>query len=102
MIKIINGRKYSTETAFAVAERDNGLYPGDLYWYAEKLFRKRNGEFFLWCEGGAASCCAQQCGSNHYCAGERISPLTTQDAQAWVELHCDASIYEALWGPVNE
>ena len=101
MKKIINGRTYSTSTACFVEEWDNGLYPGDLYWYSECLYRKRNGEFFLHCEGGAGSSCAQPRGSN-YCGGEMIGPLSLRDAQAWVEQHCSTAVFEARFGNTPE
>lgn len=52
MKKIINGKKYDTETAREVACKAWGYY-GDLNFVFETLYKKKTGEFFLYGEGGA-------------------------------------------------
>ena len=58
MKKVINGKMYNTETAEQLATWDNGRWNSfDIC--EEKLFRKRNGEFFLYGYGGPKSAYAQ-------------------------------------------
>jgi len=54
MKKIINGKKYDTETATKLGEDCRG-YRGDIDFWSEELYRKKTGEFFLYGEGGARS-----------------------------------------------
>ena len=48
MIKIINGKKYNTDTAKMVGDYDNNQPTNDFYYFAEELYRKKTGEFFLY------------------------------------------------------
>lgn len=50
MKKIINGKKYDTESAQEICSRSSGHY-GDFHRVAETLYRKKTGEFFLYGEG---------------------------------------------------
>lgn len=52
MKKIINGKKYDTETAGLICEHDNGRSWTDFYFYKECLYKKKTGEFFIHEEGG--------------------------------------------------
>ena len=101
MKKIINGRKYDTETAELI-----GYYtysnPSDFYYVEESLYRKKTGEFFLDGEGGAASVYAETAGSNERYGGEKIIPLTVEEAKEWAEHHLDGDKYEEVFGEVEE
>ena len=55
MRKIVDGVAYDTETAARVGGWDNGCYPDDFGYQSEDLYRKSNGEYFLYFEGGARS-----------------------------------------------
>ena len=52
MKKIINGKKYDTDTAQELASWDNGGGWRDFHHCEETLYRKKTGEFFLFGEGG--------------------------------------------------
>ena len=54
MKKIINYKKYDTETATEIGAWSQGI-AGTFEYVHESLFRKNNGEYFLHGEGGAAS-----------------------------------------------
>jgi hypothetical protein len=82
MKKIINGKRYDTETAEKVHTWDNGHYPGDFHMYEERLYRTKKGMFFLYKVGGAMSSMARSCGGNSYCGGADIEPLTDDEAEA--------------------
>lgn len=53
MKKIINGKMYNTETATELGNFWNGLSTNDFRNLSETLYRKKNGEFFLYGQGGA-------------------------------------------------
>jgi hypothetical protein len=101
MKKIIEGRKYDTETARQVAEWSNRDY-GNFGYTAETLYLKRTGEFFLHGEGGARSKYRECEGVNLFGSGEKIVPLSEQEARAWCEEHCDGDTYEEIFGEVAE
>ena len=83
MKKVINGKMYNTETAEQLATWDNGRWNSfDIC--EEKLFRKRNGEFFLYGYGGPKSAYAQP------------------DGGEWAEEHLNGDEYEAIFGVVGE
>lgn len=101
MKRIIKGKMYNTETAANVGCWDNGLYCNDLYYCSETLYKKRTGEYFLYCEGGAGSRYSERDG-NFTCYGETIMPLSLQDAKEWVERELNADTYVELFGEVEE
>lgn len=101
MKKIIQGRKYNTETAKPVGEYEFD-YPTSIHYYCETLFKKRNGEYFIYGEGGAGSKYSEsRYGGN--CAGSgRIVPMSYDNARDWAEENLDTEAYEAEFGEVSE
>lgn len=101
MVKIINGRKYSTETAKEIDSYWNGYSVRDFNHMTETLYQKKTGEFFIHGEGGGLS---KYC--SHYGTmrgdGENIVPLTIEEAREWAEKHMTAEKYEEVFGPVEE
>lgn len=104
MKKIIDGRIYDTETAKLVGEpwSPAGLGPGDSDWCEETLYRKRTGEFFLRGEGGPRTRYAMPYGQSGWTGGERIMPMTYDQARQWAEDHLDADEYVAVFGDPGE
>lgn len=102
MIKIINGRKYDTETAKMVGSWDNGYPTSDFNYCSEKLFRKKTGEFFLFGDGGAMSKYSMSCGTNNWCGSCEIIPLSEDGAKQWAEEHLDGDAYIEIFGDVEE
>ena len=102
MKKIINGRKYDTDTANTIAEWYNEYPVNDFRYEMETLFLKRNGEYFLFGEGGAMSKYATSMGDNSWGGGSRIIPLSYEAARQWAEKHLDADEYEEAFGEVSE
>lgn len=102
MKKIISGKLYDTETATKVASCYHGDGPRDFHHYSEALYRKRTGEYFLAGEGGPMTKYARTTGQNSWSGGERIFPLTYEEATAWAETEMDAEDYEAEFGAVSE
>lgn len=102
MRKIIEGKKYDTETAAKLAEWDNRLPVNDLDHCTEALYQTKNGTFFLHGEGGANSpYCSQREGGGRG-PGETILPMSEDEARRWAELHIDADDYEEIFGEVEE
>lgn len=101
MKKIINGKKYDTETAALICEHDNGRIRTDFYFYKEWLYKKKTGEFFIYKEGNAASCVAEM-QNGFSVGGRRINPISEAEAMDFVEKYGTTEDYENLWGEVEE
>lgn len=102
MKKIINGKMYDTDTAKKIGFRSNGGSWRDFSHLEETLFRKKNGEFFLFGEGGAMTKYSVSCGQNEWSGGEKIVPMTYEEASDWAERYLDADEYTAIFGDVSE
>lgn len=100
MKQIIHGKKYDTETATMLGETWEGV-PSDFRYYREELYRKKNGEFFLYGTGGAMSAYSQSTGDS-VMGGERIIPYTESDAKEWAEKNLTVEEYENVFGEVEE
>ena len=96
MNKVINGKRYSTETAHFCGDHEYGNH-GDLDHVYEALYQKRTGEFFLYGAGGAKSKYAKAIGANDWYGGEKIIPLTDDEAKKWAEKYLDNEDYENIF-----
>lgn len=101
MKKIINGKRYDTETAEEMGFWNNSYPRNDFNFCEEILFKKRTGEFFLYGSGGAMSPYNSRSG-NSWGWGEAIRPLTVEQAQKWAEEKLEADEYEKIFGEVCE
>ena len=101
MRKIICGRLYDTDTAECVSEYSYSN-PRDFKHYTEKLYRKRNGEFFLYGSGGPRSPYAEPLGNNSWIEGKNILALDKDEAKDWVEEKGTVEEYIALFGMPEE
>ena len=88
MKKVINGKLYNTKTAHCVGT-DEYSHPGDINYWCEGLYKKRNGEYFLY-------------GANSFSGGSTIIPLDEEEAMKWAEEHLDADEYIAEFGEPEE
>lgn len=91
MEKRINGKRFNTETARKLAEWGNNA--DDENQVIESLYRKKSGEFFLHCRGGALvpyldSLDAQE---------GTIKPLTSALAKKWVKNRLTPEAYERIF-----
>lgn len=105
MKKIINNKRYDTETAKQIAETgswDQGVGPSDFNFWSETLYQKRTGEYFLFGEGGPLSKYSEPYETNGSQSGAKIIPLTLDQAKQWAEKAMDADEYEANFGPVED
>lgn len=101
MNKIINGKKYNTETAKELGCWDNGFPHNDFSYCQETLYLKKTGEYFLYGEGGALTQYSEKTW-NGSTSGEVITPLTENEAKKWSEEHLTADEYEMVFGEVEE
>ena len=97
MKKYFNGQKYDTGDARCIGWME-WCNPGDLYYEAETLYRRKEGDYFLYGEGGPASKYATRIDYNTTGWGEAIIPLTGKEAREWAEQHLDGDDYEKEFG----
>lgn len=102
MKRIINGKRYDTDTATELGFDSNQGDWRDFSHWCETLYRKRTGEFFLYGEGGPRTRYAQSCGDDGWTSGSKIIPLTWEEARKWAEEHLSVDEYEEIFGPVSE
>ena len=100
MKKIIKGKLYDTDTARELGAWDNGA--DGINECAEALYQKRTGEYFLHGVGGARTQYAKAVGANSWAGGERIMPMTYEEARAWAEERLSAEQYGAIFGMPDE
>lgn len=101
MKKIINGKKYNTETAEEVGNWNNGLSVSDFNHCSEHLYKKKTGEYFLHGSGGALTKYSERVG-DMFGGGEEIIPLSEAEAKKWAEVHISVEEYEEIFGEVEE
>lgn len=81
------GRKtYDTETAKELGKQSVG-YLGDSYGFEEVLYRKEDGEFFLYCAGG----------ENSQYPNEGIVAMNDEDTREWLTRICGAEYTEQVF-----
>ena len=83
MKKIIDGKKYSTNTSKMLA-----------IWKQEKtetLYRKDTGEFFLH---------ISETNIRQIAPTEKITPIGESTAKMWAEQHVDCDHYESIFGEI--
>jgi len=102
MKKIINGKRYDTETAKELNYWANHGNRRDFSWCKETLFQKKTGEFFLYGEGGPMSRYAERVDNSGWAGGEDLIPLTWEEARKWAEEKLTADEYEEIFGEVSE
>ena len=101
MRKIIRGKVYDVDKAKKLLEWSFGG-PRDFNYVCEALYVKRTGEYFIAGEGGPNTKYREWVDSNSWRGGEKITPITEQEAREWVEEHFDADEYERIFGKVEE
>lgn len=101
MKKIIDGKKYDTNTAELMGEWDSDSR-GNFDYVCERLYRKKTGEFFLYGEGGANSKYSVRTGTNEWSGGSEIIPISEENARRWSEKYLSGDEYENIFGEVDE
>ena len=98
MYKVINGKKYNTDTAKLLGTWYAEYSSTDYKYFEEYLYRTKSGNFFIYGEGGPDSPYRQQVEYNTWTGGESIIPITFEQARKWAEDHLDGEDYEAIFG----
>lgn len=101
MKKIINHRKYDTETAEEVGFDSSISHGYGFDYWQETLYKKKTGEYFLHGQGGAMSKYAVY-GDNCSMAGEDIIPMTDEEAFEWCISHLSVDEVEEIFGEIAE
>lgn len=95
MKKIINAKRYDTDTAVEIAVWEPYVDYRNFNYIKETLYRKKTGEYFLHGEGGPLTKYRESVEDpNTWGYGEKIIPLTLEGAREWAEEHMDADEYE--------
>lgn len=102
MNKIIKGKRYNTETAELIGTYENNEPQKSDLWVKEELYRKRTGEFFLACQGGALTEYGIISVNGTDKPGEELNPITAECAAEWCEENLTGDEYEKIFGPVEE
>jgi len=97
MIKIINGKRYNTETAAHICQYGNDLGRGDFNAIDMQLYRTPKGKFFVVGWGGAATRYGVRCGNMRAGAvglylvddEEALGIMEKADATSKIELYFD-------------
>ncbi len=88
MIKVIDGKRYNTDTAIKIGGDWNGLSVSDFNYCAETLYQTKKGQYFLEGDGGAATRYSKSNGNTSYGSCD-IVLLSPEDALAWASTHLD-------------
>jgi hypothetical protein len=102
MYKVINNKRYNTDSAKKLIEWDNGMVDQMMEFYSQELYRKKSGEYFLLSEGGAKTVYAEAVGVDSWQGGSRIDPMTYDEARKWAEEHASAKVFEECFGVPEE
>lgn len=101
MKKIINKSLYNTDTARLVGQSNNGEQWGDFTRIDQDLYQTKSGKYFLHGYGGAMTIYAEHHG-NSTSGGEKIIPLTADEAREFAEEHLSPDIYASEFGTPEE
>ena len=100
MNKVINGKKYNTDTAKMLAQIDNRLLPNDFGYESETLYLTKSGNYFLHGEGHVKSKYGEWRGNTRGW-GEKIIPLSEEAAKNWCQENLIAEKYEFIFGELQ-
>ena len=105
MKAIINGRRYDTETAVLLGKGGShgSVSVNDFRYWSAGLYRSpRAGLYFLAGEGGPMTRFSRSTGQNSWQGGEKIIPLTPEEALEWAEQFLTTREVEEHFGPTIE
>lgn len=82
---VIDRKLYDTDRAEQIAQYAPNTDRGDLYYLVETLYETSDEEYFLHCEGGAATKYAKSCSGGGTIGGAEIELLDEEAALDWCE-----------------
>lgn len=89
MIKVIDGKRYNTDTAEQVFWHSNGAMRNDFKFREKTLYRTKGNAWFIEHTGGPMSDMATRLGGGSIGWGEEIEPVSDDDAYGFLEAHSD-------------
>ena len=102
MKKVIRGRLYDTDTAKQISYKAGGAeFSTDFNYWCESLYKKKTGEYFLYCEGGPLTVYASHSGTSTGW-GEEFRPLTFSESREWAEENMDGDAFIKEFGKPEE
>ena len=101
MKRVLNGSVYNTDSAKELG-CDSYSNPSDFSHWVETLYRTKAGKYFLHGEGGPTSRYAVAESGNCWSGGEKILPITEDEARAWSEEHLSGDEFERIFGEISE
>lgn len=87
MIKVIDGKRYNTETATRILCHENGHFVSDFRYRSKELYLTKKGNWFIFHEGGAMSDMAVRVGNNGTGGSSDIEPVSEEDAFKFLQAH---------------
>ena len=89
MKKIINGKRYDTDKAVCIGSYKHS-HAGSINYVNEGLYvTPRSGKYFIAGSGGANTKYSQRVSNNSWSGGDRIQPLSKEDAFEWAQHYLD-------------
>lgn len=96
--KIIDGKRYDTETAEQVASWSNGLSYSDFNHCEEDLYRTKRGNWFTCGSGGPRSSYCRPAGQDSWTGSSNIiRALSPAEAREWLENHNETDALERFF-----
>lgn len=92
MIKIIDGKRYNTETAEMISEWTNGKY-GNFEYREKTLYRTKKGNWFIYHYGGPMTDMAVSVAMNSWSGSEDIELVNEYEVRDFLEKYND---YKAI------
>jgi len=86
MLKIIDGKRFNTDTATTICISDAGLSVSDFSHENTTLYRSPKGQFFLSGWGGPSSRWRHDSG-NGFCEGDGLYLIDALEARVFAEQH---------------
>jgi len=94
MRKVVQGKRYDTETAELVADYSYG-YGNDFRHFEEELYKTKNGNWFKVGSGGPMSQYCESANGNTWGISDVFIPMSDEEAFNWLQTHdIDADIIE--------
>lgn len=101
METIIANKRYDTDQAKSLGNWQRG-YSSDKGHISETLYVTASGDYFLYGQGGPRSRYAQRVAPNTWGYGERILPMTVEEAHAWAENHLTEAAHDTAFRPEGD
>ena len=101
MKKIINGKRYDTDTARKISSFQYSHHH-DFLWHRETMYQKKTGEFFIHGEVREESGDRNELDCNSCMKSERLIPMTIKSAMDWAKKNLSVDEYETVFGEVSD